>query len=186
MIFIHIFQWINKLSTLKRSWKLAYSPLKHSCFYAETLLRSIYTFIYLYKRTCSYQLQIVNNFILKYFSFCKHNKNHIYSELYFLNFARSRFNLLGWFLLGLTGFLLSGCCQKTIYISNQPIKEIGISQRPATLTQPAQFYLCGNSYYPCQTVTNLKHINSRHLVSSLNKRKKTYETSIEKSRCLDK
>jgi hypothetical protein len=53
MTLIHIIHSLIKLFSLKRS-----------CFYAETLLRYIYTYNYLYKNTYSYQLQVVNNFLL--------------------------------------------------------------------------------------------------------------------------
>jgi type IV secretory pathway VirB2 component (pilin) len=58
---IHVIHKLNELFTLKRSCFLANSPLKRSCLYAETLLLSIYTYIYLYKNTCSWALQVVNN-----------------------------------------------------------------------------------------------------------------------------
>ena len=57
---IHNIRKFKKLSTLKHSWNFALFTLKRSCFYAETLLRSIYTYIYLYKSTCSYTAQVVN------------------------------------------------------------------------------------------------------------------------------
>lgn len=53
----------KKLSTLKHSCILIVSALKRSCFYAETLLHSIYTYIYLYLIPVVSQQQIVNNFI---------------------------------------------------------------------------------------------------------------------------
>jgi len=43
---IHKIRWIKKLSTLKHSWNLDDSALKHSCFCAETLL-PLYIYIYL-------------------------------------------------------------------------------------------------------------------------------------------
>lgn len=46
---IHNFPRFQKLFTLKRSRFLGISPLKRSRFSAETLPRSIYTCIYLYK-----------------------------------------------------------------------------------------------------------------------------------------
>lgn len=58
---IHKIQGIKKLSTLKHSWNLLNFALKRSWICAETLLHSIYTYIYLYINTCSWQLLIVNN-----------------------------------------------------------------------------------------------------------------------------
>lgn len=127
MILIHIIHRLIKLSTLKHSWNRAHFTLKHSCLYAETLLRSIYTCIYLYKSTCSYQPQEVNNFFVKKLP------------------NEKRANIA---LLMLLGCFLAGC-QKTVYVCNQPINKIRVTENSATATHPAQFYLCGSAKYPC-------------------------------------
>jgi hypothetical protein len=67
MLVIHISHVFAKLSTLKRSRLEVISALKHSRLCAETLPLSIYTYSYLYKRTCSWQQQVVNNLFLKRF-----------------------------------------------------------------------------------------------------------------------
>jgi hypothetical protein len=62
---IHTNHTFKKLSTLKHSCFHAHFTLKHSCIYAETLLPTIYTYIYLYKRTCSWSTKFVDNSSLK-------------------------------------------------------------------------------------------------------------------------
>lgn len=65
MKLIPIIHKLIKLFTLKRSRFDSNFTLKHSRLSAETLLHTIYTYIYLYKKTCSYSQQIVNNFFVK-------------------------------------------------------------------------------------------------------------------------
>ncbi|RDI41113.1 hypothetical protein AQULUS_24020 (plasmid) [Aquicella lusitana] len=67
MKFIHIIHRLTKLSTLKHSCFSGNFALKHSWKYAETLLCSIYTYIYLYKNTCIRAATSVNNFFIKIF-----------------------------------------------------------------------------------------------------------------------
>lgn len=67
MIFIHTIHRLTKLSTLKHSCFSTNFALKRSWRYAETLLRSIYTYIYLYKNTCIRRSKTVNNFFIKIF-----------------------------------------------------------------------------------------------------------------------
>jgi len=166
MKLIHIFLWIKKLFTLKHSWNLMNCSLKRSCSYAETLLPSIYTYIYLYKRTCSWCLQVVNNGDKKFF-------------ISPANFAINKFTLV--ILIWLS---LSGCCHKSVYIYNQPIHKIGITERSATTINPSQFYLCGNTQYPCSTVNYTQHFHLHHPISSHHQQKrKGHEKQIVKQTC---
>lgn len=120
MNFIHIIHSLTKLFTLKHSCFSVNFTLKRSCKYAETLLRSIYTYIYLYKNTCSWTQQIVNNFFV--------NKLYIH----------------------FTGLIISSICLTSCYKQPcQPyriIEPIGISQHLATRTSPAEFYVCSRNY----------------------------------------
>jgi hypothetical protein len=60
-IVIHKTNHFKKLFTLKHSCFQGIFTLKRSWTYAETLLRSIYTCIYLYLNTCSYLQQVKDN-----------------------------------------------------------------------------------------------------------------------------
>ena len=144
---IHIIHGLMQLFTLKHSWTLANSPLKRSCFYAETLLRSIYTYIYQYKKTCSWEQQVVNK--------------SFFEKIKSISFVC---------LLMITTSLVTSC-QKTICVPVSRHPDLRISQRPATITQPAKYYVCGNAQYPCKPVTYkwqataVHHINKHKSVS---------------------
>lgn len=112
MNFIPTINSLTKLFTLKHSCFSVNFTLKHSWKYAETLLRSIYTYIYLYKNTCSWKQQVVNNYFFIYFS------GLIISSL----------------------FLTS--CYKEACQPYRIIQPIGISQHLATHASPAPFYVC--------------------------------------------
>ncbi len=147
---IHIIHMATKLSTLKHSCFFASFALKHSWKYAETLLRSIYTYIYLYKNTCIRRATIVNNFLIKiFFTF-----------------------FIAVFSICLTG------CHKTIYICNKPINKLSVKEIPATNAHPAQFYLCGNYPYPCKSNFIWHEIKKCHLISSKKRQGNVYEKCI--------
>jgi hypothetical protein len=126
MLVIHIFHVFAKLSTLKRFRLEAISALKHFRLCAETLPLSIYTYIYLYKKTCSWQLQTVDN------------KN---------NWIVNKFFIMKLFSLILMIIFLSAC-QKTIYIHEQQIKPLHVNESLPGMTHPAQFYICGDVQHP--------------------------------------
>lgn len=155
---IHTCLWIKKLFTLKRSCNLANSTLKRSWVYAETLLHSLYTYIYLYKKSCSCQLQAVNN----------EDKYFLPSLAYLGKDKAFLFALLTIFILCIS----TGCCQKTIYICKQPICKMGVIEKPATSINPPQFYLCGNARHPCLTAIHRQHVFLHHANSSTNQPKK--------------
>jgi hypothetical protein len=144
---IPIIHRLIHLSTLKRSWLLAISTLKRSWVYAETLLRSIYTCIYLYKKTCSRGQQAVN-------------------KSFFVKIKSISFVCL----VMITTPLLTSC-QKTIWVPALRQPDLRISQHPATITQPPKYYVCGNVQYPCRPVTykwqaaSVRHINKHKSVS---------------------
>lgn len=160
---IHIFHVFTKLSTLKRSGFGAISALKRSGICAETLRLTIYTYMYLYKRTYSSQLQVVDNFFDKLFFNGK--KEKIIS------------------LLLISSLLIS--CQKIIH--SQPINRLGVIERPAAMTHPAQFYLCGNAEYPC-SVTSYRHAAPLHHspISHHQQKRKAHEKSTAKQTCVFK
>ena len=118
-----------QLSTLKHSCFLVNSTLKRSWVYAETLLRSIYTYIYLYKKTCSWEQQTVNK------SF----------------FVKDKSILI--FLLITTTSLLTSC-QKTIWVPATENNDLRVNQRLAIARHPAKYYVCGGIDYPCRSVTD--------------------------------
>ncbi len=57
--------------------------------------------------------------------------------------------LILFFVITLTG------CHKTIFICYKPINKISVKEIAATHTYPSQFYLCGNSQYPCTSNARL-------------------------------
>lgn len=65
MKIIPVIHKLLKLCTLKHSRFKTNFTLKHSRGCAETLPPTIYAYIYLYIKTCSYEQQIVNNFFIK-------------------------------------------------------------------------------------------------------------------------
>lgn len=137
----HIFLWIKKLFTLKHSCIMSNFTLKRSCLYAETLLRSIYTYIYLYKSTCSWQLENVNN-----------GNNWFFNKLPIMKL----FSLI-------LMMIFFSACQKTIYIHEQQIKPLHVNESLPGMTHPAQFYICGDvqhqyvkSYKPSKFLTQPK------------------------------
>lgn len=146
---IHKFACIKKLFTLKHSWNLAISPLKHSCFYAETLLRSIYTYIYLYLNTCSWQQQIVDNLFLKSF----------FQFLSIVNMT----------------IILSACCtvcpaekeqDAALHLSKPPYKHF--EQIQGDELHPSAYFTCGEWNNPCHLSTkiNLKRIAKPYAIKS--------------------
>lgn len=158
MVVIHIFHVLTKLFTLKHSCFLFDFTLKRSWKYAETLLLSIYTCIYLYKNTCSWQPQAVGNFFKK---------------------------ILAIFLLA-NSFLLSGC-QKSVYLCEQPIRQLSVKEIPAASTHPAQFYLCGSIHYPCSVTNYRQYVPLHYSMSSHHPQKrKAYEKPITKQACVFK
>lgn len=155
MILVHIFLWIKKLSTLKRSCNSAVFTLKRSCLYAETLLLSIYTCIYLYI-TCSKGQKIVDN------------GDNLTSDRFFV------MKFLSLFLM--SNFL--SACQKTIYICERPIHPVQVSETLPARIHPAQFYIYGNAYYPCSQSHNLFTSNQS------NSKRKPYEKFDYKQTCV--
>lgn len=146
MNFILVIHSHAKLSAQKRSWKCA-----------ETLLRSIYTYIYLYKRTCSWQTKIVDNFFKRgMMTFC------------------------------LMSFCFLTGCQKTIYICNQPVNKISVIEKQASATHPAQFFICGNVYYPCSVVYPRDHLTCDHTssCSQHQQKRKSYEKPNVTKNCI--
>lgn len=129
MKLIHIIHRLTKLFTLKHSCFLANFTLKHSCVYAETLLISIYTCIYLYQKTCSWQQQVVNNLFSK------------------------KIKAIKFIFALMTTASLTGC-QQTIWVSALKLPELRVNQQPETATQPAKYFVCGNDQYPCRNVTH--------------------------------
>lgn len=61
------------------------------------------------------------------------------------------FELLGVMLMLATIFLTG--CQKKAYVPMVPLYPFAVNQGFANATQPAQFFVCGNSQYPCNKVT---------------------------------
>lgn len=137
MLVIHIIHKLIKLFTLKRSRKVADFTLKHSRFFAETLPHSIYAFIYLYKKTCSYQLQIVDK-------------------------LKKLFLILGFAAVVSTS--LSAChhtnCdeveQNTLLHFDEPPAQC-FKQKKAIRNQPAQFYTCDLSNDITKARINVNH-----------------------------
>lgn len=162
MTFIPIIHRLKQLSTLKHSCFSASFTLKHSCLSAETLLRSIYTYIYLYKKTCSWALQIVNNF-----------------------FVNKLFAHFLWVMI--TPILLSGCYKQSTV--NCEMVTIDISQRLATSTSPAEFYVCGNHQYPCLPPTAIwqadRTKNHTHQIS-IKRKGASHGKHQRKNQCLVK
>lgn len=156
MKLIHRMHRFNKLFTLKRSCFLANSTLKRSWVYAETLLRSIYTCIYLYKKTCSWEQQVVNK--------------SFFEKIKSVTFI---------FSLMLTTSLVTSC-QKSILVSDLKQPDLRINQRPATITQPARYYVCGGCQYPCRSVTN------KWQKSSSRRTNKHQSVSNQKSKLMNK
>lgn len=149
MLVIHIFHVFAKLSTLKRSRLEAISALKHSRFCAETLPRSIYAYIYLYKKTSSWQQQNVNNF----------------------------FNLKSKaFMLCLVSFVISGCCKQNqsemiqnsaLNISSPPYKTF--RQIPGNTYKPSAYFTHCEMRYPCLYASKIKKPITFSKVSRSNK-----------------
>ena len=52
----------------------------------------------------------------------------------------------------LVSFLISGC-QKAIFVPAVRKNDLEVNQKAATVTQPAKYFICGNSTYPCKPVT---------------------------------
>lgn len=156
MKLIHRIHRFEKLFTLKRSCFLANFTLKHSWVYAETLLRSIYTYIYLYKKTCSWEQQIVNK------SFFEKIKSIILISLLMLTVS------------------LVTSCQKTISVPALKQPDLRFNQRSETMTQPVRYYVCGGSQYPCRSVTNKWQETSSHCIN------KYQSLSHQKSKLLNK
>lgn len=152
MLVIHIIHRVIELFTLKRSRLLVDFTLKHSRFSAETLPH-IYTYINLYKKPVVSHYKIVNKFIYDYLI-------KILSVIFF-------------------GIILTGC-HETIYICCQPINKISVTQRLANTTQPAEFYLCGNSLYPCHQVNTSRDLTHHQL------KRKLYEKHAAKKLCIIK
>jgi hypothetical protein len=90
-------------------------------------------------------------------------------------------SIFKWAFLLIGGLFLAGCCQKTIAIYSQPVKKISVTERPATMAHPAQFYLCGNAEYPCR-------VRSHHHTASLpyyhQQKRNAHEKSTAKQTCI--
>lgn len=136
MIFIHIIHRLTKLFTLKHSCFSANFTLKRSWQYAETLLRSIYTYIYLYKKTCSWRLQAVNNYFLK--SFLAH------------------------LCLLTTTIVLTACCKVSpderiqnaaLHLSRPPYRHF--EQIPGNRLCPPAYFTCGELNIHCHQSSNM-------------------------------
>lgn len=141
MKLIHTIHRVTTLFTLKHSCFLVNFTLKRSWFYAETLLRSIYTCIYLYKKTCSWEQQVVN-------------------KSYFVKIKSISFVCL---LMISTSLVTS--CQKTIWVPVLRQSDLRISQNPATITQPAKYYVCGNAQYACRPATYKWRATATHHIN---------------------
>ncbi len=139
---IPIIHRLMQLFTLKHSCLLANSALKRSWIYAETLLRSIYTYIYLYKKTCSWGQQAVN-------------------KSFFVKIKSTSFVCL----LMITASLVTSC-QKTIWVPALRQPDLRFGQHPATITQPAKYYVCGNAQYPCRPVTYKRQARAVHHINN--------------------
>lgn len=58
---------------------------------------------------------------------------------------------MAWFIL-LVPLIVS--CQKNISIPIASLETTRVHESLATKSHPAEFYLCGNNFYPCYHVTN--------------------------------
>lgn len=129
MTIIHRLCELRKLSTLKHSRLLANFTLKRSRLSAETLPLTIYAFIYLYKKTCSWQQQTVNNF------FCHKSKSLI---------------------LFICVFIISGCCkqnpseeiQNSVLNLSSPPHRI-FRQISGNTYKPSAYFICCEMRYSC-------------------------------------
>ena len=122
---IPIIHRLMQLSTLKHSCFLVNSTLKRSWVYAETLLCSIYTYIYQYKKTCSWEQSTGDNFFL---------------------LSKSIFLFIG------VSITLFGCT-RPVFIPVQTQTSVHMNQKRITTKRPAEFYVCGNAQYPCASAT---------------------------------
>ncbi|MBX3709478.1 MAG: hypothetical protein KIT56_10335 [Gammaproteobacteria bacterium] len=131
--------WIQKLFTLKHSCLLTDFTLKRSCLYAETLLFSIYTYIHMYYKTCSWQQQNGNIFF--------YDKSKVLS-------------------LCLLICAISGCCKQN---SSEMIQDVALNlsspphrafhQIFGNIHKPSAYYTCGQMN-PCPYKANIgKQIN---------------------------
>jgi len=135
-----LFHSIKELFTLKQSRILSDFTLKRSRFSAETLPHSIYTYIYIYKKTNSCKVKTVDN-----------RNKRIYL-------------LFGYFVV----LTLSGCCSPSLaereqanalHLSLPPPKSF--EQKPAGRFYPAKYYSCGELNNPCRNQNrNLVEKNS--------------------------
>lgn len=83
--------------------------------------------------------------------------------------------------------LITGCCH-TVYLPITKHPQLGVNQEPSTSTQPEQFYVCGNTQYPCKTTTyrwQAKPRNKSNLMIN-NSMEKYHEKSKKSRKCLDK
>lgn len=55
-------------------------------------------------------------------------------------------------MLIITSMLLASC-QKIIWVPAVRQPDLRVDQRHETATQPAKYYICGNTRYPCRPVT---------------------------------
>jgi len=140
MLVIHSIHRLEKLFTLKHSCFLVNFTLKRSCFYAETLLRYIYTYICLYKNTCSWHQQIVNNFFVKKIS-------------YQIVFIKRPLKLTTLFLCIIISQLSLSACYAPRQQRDQIHPPVKVNQGLATKVNPAQFYVCGGENYLCKSPT---------------------------------
>lgn len=124
----HIFLCIKKLFTLKHSCIMSNFTLKRSCLYAETLLRSIYTYIYLYIKTCSCQHKNVNN--------DSNRKSKVFATCFF-------------------SLLFSGCCKQNpseiiqncaLNLSSPPYRIF--RQISGNSYKPSAYFTCCEIKYP--------------------------------------
>jgi len=157
---IHIFHVFAKLSTLKRSRFKVICALKRSRLCAETLPLSIYTCIYLYKRTCSCLLQVVYNcFLTKIVS--------------------------SYFVIVTAIIFISGCCRtnpseqiqnSVLHLVETPHKHF--QQYPGNKLHPSAYFTCGKYQNRCHSYSTIysKQMQSQKINSSkLSKESKQYD-----------
>lgn len=56
-------------------------------------------------------------------------------------------------------------CQKTVWVPALNRPDLRISQHQETTTQPAKYYVCGNTQYPCRPVTNKRQKVTVHHIA---------------------
>lgn len=64
----------------------------------------------------------------------------------------------------LVGFLVTGC-QKVIWVPAVRVTDMQVNQKSETTIQPAKYYICGNTQYPCRPVTNKRQKATSHHIA---------------------